>query len=87
MKEIRNMTKRPIRIPLPGGKTLFLGPAQVAQIADNAAEHAGVEKLVADGSIEILGKGERVNGPRGSETAQARSQGGAKSFRRGTGDR
>ncbi len=87
MKEIRNKTNRPIRIPLPGGKTLFVGPAQVAQIADNAAEHPNVEKLVEDGSIEILGKGERVTGPKGSDSAQARSQGGAKSFRRGTGDR
>ena len=87
MKEIRNKTQRPMRIPLPGGKTLFLGPAQVAQIADSAAEHPGVEKLVEDGSIEILGKGERVSGPKGSGTAQARSQGGAKTFRRGTGDR
>ncbi|RKZ06506.1 hypothetical protein DRQ53_08255 [bacterium] len=87
MKEIRNVTARPIRVPLPGGKTLFVGPAKVAQIADKATEHAGLQKLVTEGSIEILGEGEQVTGAEKRGVAREKTSGGPKSFRRGTGDR
>ena len=63
MKTVRNKTTRPLRVPLPGGKVLHLGPAKDAQIADNAAEHPGLLKLVKAGSLEILGEGERAEGP------------------------
>ena len=62
VKTVRNKTNRPIRVPLPGGKVLHLGPAKEAQIADNAAEHASLLKLVKAGSIEVLGEGERTEG-------------------------
>lgn len=87
MKEIRNKTSRPVRVPLKLGKTLFLGPAQVAQVADNATELAGFQKLIADGLIELVGDGERVATDKGSGAAKSRTQGGGKSFRRVTGDR
>ena len=87
MKEIRNITARALRIPLPGGKSVFVGPNNVAQIADNAAEHASIQKLVADGSIEILGSGDSVAGKKGSAVTRAQTQGNTKSFRRGSGDR
>ena len=60
MKTIRNKTARPIRVPLPRGKVLHLGPNMDGEIADNAVEHAGLQKLVKAGTIEILGEGERV---------------------------
>lgn len=87
MLEIQNKSSRPVRISLPGGKTLHLGPAQSAQIADNAAEHPGIQKLVADGVIEILGEGEKLTGSTDSGGAKRRTQGGAKSIRRAQGDR
>jgi hypothetical protein len=87
MLEIQNKTSRPIRVPLPGGKTLHLGPAQSAQIADNAAEHSGIQKLVADGVIEILGEGEKPTGPTESGGGQRRTKDGTKSIRRAQGDR
>ena len=87
MKEIRNKTPRPIRISLPGGKTLHLGPSQVAQIADNATENSEIEKLVTEGLIEILGEGERSVGGRGPGVGKERTHGTTKSFRRGQGDR
>lgn len=88
MKEIRNKTGRPIRVPLPLGKTLHLGPAQTAQLADNAVEHPGIKKLLADGAIEILGEGEKSIGGRSSASARERTHGAAKSIRRGgAGDR
>lgn len=88
MRDVRNKTMRPLRIPLPGGKVLHLGPQKVAQIADNALEHAGVQRLVKDGRIEILGKGERsesggtTSSMPGQSSSQARSP-----FRRGHGER
>ncbi len=87
MKEIKNKTSRPLRVPLPGGKTLHLGPARVAQIADNAIEHAEFKKLVADGSVEVLGDTDKRTGNRGSGPSAQRSQANIKSFRRGQGDR
>jgi hypothetical protein len=64
-----------------------LGPSQVAQIADNAAEHPGMQKLVTEGSIEILAEGERVTGTKGPGVTHEETHGSAKSFRRGQGDR
>jgi len=88
MKDIKNKTMRPLRIPLPGGKVLHLGPQKVAQIADNAPEHPGVQRLIKDGTIEILGKGERSGGGDGAATGPGPSQGQGKSpFRRSAGDR
>ena len=87
MKEIRNKTSKPVRVPLQQGKTLFLGPAQTAQVTDKAVELAKFQKLVADGIIELVGDGERVTADKGAGTAKSRSQGGGKSFRRVQGDR
>ena len=87
MKEVRNKTSRPIRIPLPRGKSVHVGPSNVAQIADAAAEHPAVQKLVEDGSIEILGEGQNVAGTKSSGSARKQTQQNVKSFRRGTGDR
>lgn len=87
MKEIRNKTAKPLRIPLPRGKTLHLGPAQVAQIADKATELAGIQKLIEEGQIEVIGEGERVTTNKGPGTAKSNTQGGGKAFRRVTGDR
>lgn len=87
MKEIRNTTTRPIRVPLPGGKTLFIGPSQVAQIATKAAEHPGVQKLVAEGAIEILDADSEASGGKRPGVARERTGVGTRSFRRRTGDR
>lgn len=87
MKEIRNKTSRPLRIPLPGGKALFVGPSKVAQIGDAAVEHASIKKLVEDGSIEIVGSGDPHVAKSSSATNRAHTHGNTKSFRRGQGDR
>ena len=54
MKTIKNKTNRPLRVPLPRGKTVHLGPAKSGQIATEAAEHPGLKKLVESGEIEIV---------------------------------
>jgi hypothetical protein len=57
MKTIVNKTTRPLRVPLPGGKVLHLGPKKNGQIADQAADHPALRKLVEAGEIVIQGEG------------------------------
>jgi hypothetical protein len=88
MKEIRNKTGRPVRVPLPGGKVLHLGPAMVAQISDGALERENVQKLVKDGTIEVVGEGERTGSSGGTGSGPERTRGRGKTpFRRSHGDR
>lgn len=58
MKEIRNATHTPLRVPLPRGKVLHLPPRQVGQVAPSALEHPPFKKLVEAGEIEVLGEGD-----------------------------
>lgn len=88
MKEILNKTARPLRVPLPHGKVLHLGPRTVAQISDSAAELASVQKLIEDGAIEIVGEGERTPGVDKSDPGSERTYGRSKTpIRRDHGDR
>ncbi len=54
MKTIRNKTHAPVRVPLPRGKVLHLGPDQEGRIAHQDADHEPLQKLIADGVVEIL---------------------------------
>jgi hypothetical protein len=58
MKEVRNTTHRPLRIPLPHGKVLHLGPLHTGQVAAAAVDHPPFKKLVEAGEVEVLGEGE-----------------------------
>jgi len=53
VKTITNKTRKPIKVPLPGGKFLHLGPMKTGQIADLAAERPAVRKLVEAGEVEV----------------------------------
>jgi len=53
MKTIINKTRKPLRIRLPGGKTLFLGVTKQAELREEALEHPAVKKLIEAGEIEI----------------------------------
>jgi hypothetical protein len=57
MKTIQNKTNAPLRVPLPRGKTLHLGPGKTGQIAHQDADHKPLQRLVKDGKLEILGDG------------------------------
>jgi hypothetical protein len=88
MQAIRNTTNGPLRISLPGGKVLHLGPGKVAQIEDRATEHPGLKRLVEAGAIEILGEGARTEGFGGPGAGEEQTQGRSKSpFRRRQGER
>ncbi|MEW6072387.1 MAG: hypothetical protein AB1726_07265 [Planctomycetota bacterium] len=82
MKSIRNKTRKPLRIPLPAGKTLHLGPGATAPLAAKAAEHPPLRKLVEAGEVEILEEG-RPSGDRygGGQKGLSESPG-----HRGSGD-
>jgi hypothetical protein len=56
MRVIRNKTLRPVRVPLPKGKVLHLGPRKDGQISTHDLEHPPLKKLVESGDIEILGE-------------------------------
>ena len=54
MKIVRNPTTAPIRVPLPQGKTLHLGPRQEGQVATHDIDHPPLAKMVEEGKLEIL---------------------------------
>ncbi len=54
MSAISNKTQRPLIVPLPGGKTLHLGPGKTGQISAKAVEDPRLKKLVDAGEIEIV---------------------------------
>ena len=64
MKTIRNLTSKPIKIPLPGGKTLRLGPKADGVIHDRASGHGAVVRMVEAETIELFDGGPGGHGPR-----------------------
>lgn len=60
MKSIRNKTASPLRVPLPQGKVLHLGPHKTGEISVNAVEHPPFVKLVEAGKVEVLPDGEHA---------------------------
>jgi len=61
VKTILNKTTRPIKVPLPLGKTLRLGPHKSGKIGTKAVDHPPLAKLVAAGDLEIIGDGSQVD--------------------------
>lgn len=54
MRNILNCTPRPLRIPLPGGKTLHLAPAHVGQVSDDAIEDIVIAEMLDAGELELV---------------------------------
>jgi hypothetical protein len=76
MKEIVNKTQRPLRVPLPGGKFLFLGPTKAGQVSDQAVQAPSFKKLLEAGTIELLGGGNRsTDGAQGPASPGTTSRG------------
>ena len=86
---ITNKTNRPISVPLPGGKRLFLGPRKTGQVNAKAVEHPPLVKLVEAGDLEIGETGRQYNIPStGAPSARTESQASAPAGNiRRTGDR
>ena len=76
MRTVTNKTRRPLRVPLPRGKTLHLGPGKAGQISSKDAEHPLVKKLLDDSAIEIGDEDEQHNQVRGYGATDGPSAGG-----------
>lgn len=62
MKTITNKSRKPLKVPLPGGKFLHLGPLKSGQIADGAADAPAIKRLIKAKEIEIVGEGGETAG-------------------------
>jgi hypothetical protein len=60
---ITNKTQKPMNVPLPAGKRLFLGPGKTGQVAPGDMDHPPLASLVAAGDIEVS-----EGGPKPSES-------------------
>jgi hypothetical protein len=89
MKTVVNKTRKPIKIPLPQGKALHLGPGKTGQVRDDAVERTALKKLIDAGEVQIVEGGELDKAATGGTASPHRvSQGhGKSSFRQKTGDR
>lgn len=67
MTTISNKTQRPLRVPLPSGKVLHLGPGKTGQISSNAVERPQLKALLDSGAIEILAEGAEPTARGGSD--------------------
>jgi len=65
VKTISNKTHDPIRVPLPRGKVLHLGPLKEAKISHNDIDHEPLQRLVEAGSLEIKDDKGSGHGARG----------------------
>jgi len=66
--EITNKTKKPLRVPLPAGKKLFLSPGKSGQITHTAAARPAVVKMVEAGDVEISEEGIKQQGGGSSDS-------------------
>ena len=86
--DITNKTSKPIRVPLPGGKKLFLGPGKTGQVSPKAIEHPPLVKLLESGD---LAKADGSSTPKaaggGSTISSAGSRHGGSGAMRQSGDR
>jgi len=68
MPAVSNKTQRPLSVPLPGGKTLHLGPGKTGQISAQAVDNPRLQQLVDAGEIEIVREDPRPTaGPGGGK--------------------
>jgi len=72
---IKNITKKPLNVPLPGRKRLFLGPGKEGEIRARAAEHPPVAALVQSGELEIVPDAGKSGGKRGGGGRMGGGQG------------
>jgi hypothetical protein len=86
--DITNKSRKPLSLPLPGGKRLFLGPGKTGQVSPKALEHPLFVKLLAAGDIETA-PGERnpMEGGGGNAEAYPGSRQHARGTRHQSGDR
>ena len=86
--DITNKTQKPLSLPLPGGKRLFLGPGKTGQVSPKALEHPRLVKLLEAGDIETaVGGPKRKEGGDGNVGAYPDPRHSGTSAKRQSGDR
>ena len=73
MKTITNKTHKPLKVPLPGGKFLHLGPLKSGQIADGAADAPALKRLIKSKEIELAGENGDTGGGAHGKSSSARA--------------
>lgn len=87
--DITNKTKKPLSIPLPAGKKLFLSPGKSGQITRKAAESPAVIKMLEAGEVKISEEGNKLKSA-GSDSGGGLSSGtrhGVSGAKRQSGDK
>lgn len=69
--DVTNKTRKPLSLPLPGGKKLFLGPGKTGQVSPKALEHPPIVALIEAGDIEASDGGIKPKEGSGSKSAPA----------------
>ncbi len=86
--DITNKTTKPLSVPLPGGKKLFLAPGKSGQVSPKALAHPALVKLLDAGDIESSeGGGGRATGGGARRAPQTGSRHGGTGAMRQSGDR
>ena len=84
--DVTNKSKKPLIVPLPGGKRLFLAPGKTGQVTPKALDHPPVAKLIESGDLKSAvgsqgpssrGKG-KVGGSSGGSSAAKGGSGAAR---------
>ena len=66
--DVTNKTRKPLSLPLPGGKKLFLGPGKTGQVSQKALTHPGLVKLLEAGDIKTSEDETKPKGGVGGDT-------------------
>jgi hypothetical protein len=73
---ITNKTKLPLKVRLPGGKTLHLGAGSTGQVKSKALEHPPLKELIEAGDILVDDDGRSSPGGSGGSNKGVSSSGG-----------
>jgi len=87
--DVTNKSKKPLMLPLPGNKKLFLGPGRTGQVSPKALEHPPLAKLIESGDV-FAADGEHKDSKGGTSSSGASGslfQGGPSGAMRQSGDR
>jgi hypothetical protein len=72
IQTVINKTLRPIKIALPRGKTLYLGPSGRGQVHDDTLERPAFKKMVEAGDVEVLDQDESSSVSSDGDSARVR---------------
>ena len=69
--DITNKTAKPLSLPLPGGKKLFLAPGKTGQVTAKALTHPPIVKLIEAGDLVTSGDGAKKKDASGGSIGPA----------------